>query len=202
MHRRSTLGRSLAITALFLLAIAVGLRLHRLGTRSLWDDEAVTANASRDTLPQVVDATRHFSAPMACPYVLYLVEKVASSPVAVRMPSVLASGLAVLLMLASRIRYGLIMMPCRRCGSIGGRRMVDSAMESFMRILSSTSRDCAPSLPRGPAHLAYSLHLQPSDRAEEQLIVHSLRPGWDVHCVAAPRNEKLYMASRRAQRAR
>ena len=31
--------------------------------------------------------TRHFSAPMAYPYLLYLVEKVASTPIAVRMPS-------------------------------------------------------------------------------------------------------------------
>lgn len=93
-------GRSLSIIAVLLLALTVGLRLHRLGTRSLWYDEAVTANASRDTLPRVLDATRHYSAPMAYPYLLYLVERVASSPVAVRMLSVLASVLAVLLMLA------------------------------------------------------------------------------------------------------
>ena len=49
------------------------------------------------------------------------------------------------------------------------------------------------------AHLADLFHLQqPSDRAEEQLIVHFLRPGWDVHCVAAPRNAEIYMANRRA----
>jgi hypothetical protein len=46
--------------------------------------------------------------------------------------------------------------------------------------------------------LIFSHLQQPSDRAEEQLIVHSLRPGWDVHCVAAPRNAELYVANRRA----
>jgi hypothetical protein len=46
--------------------------------------------------------------------------------------------------------------------------------------------------------LIFSHLQQPSDRAEEQLIVHSLRPGWDVHSVAAPRNAELYMANRRA----
>jgi hypothetical protein len=46
--------------------------------------------------------------------------------------------------------------------------------------------------------LIFSHLQQPSDRAEEQLIVHSLRPGWDVHCVAAPRNAELYVAMRRA----
>jgi hypothetical protein len=45
--------------------------------------------------------------------------------------------------------------------------------------------------------LIFSHLQQPSDRAEEQLIVHSLRPGWDVHCVVAPRNAELYMANRR-----
>jgi hypothetical protein len=124
-------GRSVAIATLLLLAIAVGLRLHRLGTRSLWYDEAVTANASRDTLPQVIDATRHFSAPMAYPYVLYLVEKVASSPVRLSFnPS--ASGLF--------------------------------------------SPTCSRAI------------------AEEQLIVHSLRPGWDVQCVAGTRIEPVKQA--------
>lgn len=93
-------GRSLPVIALLLLALAVGLRLHRLSSRSLWYDEAVTANASRDTLPHVLDTTRQLSAPMAYPYLLYLVEKVASTPAAVRMLSMLASVLAVLLMLA------------------------------------------------------------------------------------------------------
>jgi uncharacterized membrane protein len=99
-------GRSLSIAALLLVAIAVGLRLYCIGTRSLWYDEAVTANASRGSMLQALDETRQFSAPMAHPYLLYLVEKVDSSPIAVRMPSFLASVLAVLLMLAM-VRAGI-----------------------------------------------------------------------------------------------
>jgi uncharacterized membrane protein len=99
-------GRSLSIAALLLLAMAVGLRLYCLGSRSLWYDEAATANASRGTLRQALDETRHFSAPMAHPYLLYLVEKVESTPIAVRIPSVVASLLAVLLMLAM-VRAGI-----------------------------------------------------------------------------------------------
>lgn len=104
-------GRSLSIAALLLLAMAVGLRLYCLGTRSLWYDEAATANASRGTLLQAFDETRHFSAPMAHPYLLYLVEKVESTPRAVRMPSVVASVLVVLLMLAM-VRAGISPEAC------------------------------------------------------------------------------------------
>jgi hypothetical protein len=43
-------------------------------------------------------------------------------------------------------------------------------------------------------------HLQQArDREEEQLIVNSLRSGWDVHTVAAPTNTELDVASRRAR---
>jgi hypothetical protein len=46
--------------------------------------------------------------------------------------------------------------------------------------------------------LVFSHLQQPSDRAEEQLIVNSLRSGWDVHSVFAPANSELYVAHRRA----
>ena len=45
--------------------------------------------------------------------------------------------------------------------------------------------------------LVFSHLEQPSDRSEEQLIVNSLRSGWDVHPVIAPTNAALYVAYRR-----
>lgn len=87
--------------ALFLLIIATALRFYHLGDRSLWYDEAVTANTSHSTLTCMVKATRsRGSAPLVHPYLLYLVEKVGKSAVAVRSLSALASLLAVLMMLA------------------------------------------------------------------------------------------------------
>ncbi len=88
------------VVAVLLLTIGAALRVFHLGDRSLWYDEAVTANTSRGTLAQVLEETRQVSAPVIHPYILYLVEKIGTSPVAVRAPSVLASLLAVLLMLA------------------------------------------------------------------------------------------------------
>jgi Dolichyl-phosphate-mannose-protein mannosyltransferase len=86
--------------ALLLLVSATALRFFHLGKRSLWYDEAVTANASRGTFAQVLEKTRGYSAPVIHPYLLYLAEKVDRGPEAVRMPSVLASLLAVVMMLA------------------------------------------------------------------------------------------------------
>jgi hypothetical protein len=45
--------------------------------------------------------------------------------------------------------------------------------------------------------LVFSHLEQGSDRAEEQLIVNSLRPSWEVHSVVAPTNAELYVANRR-----
>jgi len=89
----------LLVVAVLLLTVGAGLRVFRLGDRSLWYDEAVTANASRGTSAQVLEETRQFSAPVIHPYILYLAERVGKSAVAVRAPSVVASLLAVLLML-------------------------------------------------------------------------------------------------------
>ncbi len=88
------------VTALFLLAIGTALRVYHLGDRSLWYDEAVTANISRGTFSEVLEKTRRVSAPVVHPFILYLVEKVGRSAVAVRLPSALASLLAVFMMLA------------------------------------------------------------------------------------------------------
>jgi uncharacterized membrane protein len=89
------------IAAAFLLALGLALRVYHLGDRSLWFDEALTANTSRSTLAHMIGATRaRGSAAIMHPYILYLVEKIGKSGVAVRAPSVLASVLAVLVMLA------------------------------------------------------------------------------------------------------
>jgi Dolichyl-phosphate-mannose-protein mannosyltransferase len=94
-------GRSLFVVAAVLLLVAGGaLRIRRLADRSLWYDEAVTANGSRGTLLQVLEVTRHCSAPIIHPYILYLAEKVGNGAAAARAPSVLASLLAILVMLA------------------------------------------------------------------------------------------------------
>ena len=45
--------------------------------------------------------------------------------------------------------------------------------------------------------LVFSHLQQASDRAAERLIVNSLRSGWDVKCVIAPRNASLYVALRK-----
>ncbi|MGA9416551.1 MAG: glycosyltransferase family 39 protein [Terriglobales bacterium] len=83
-----------------MLTIGSALRIYHLGNRSLWYDEAVTANISRGTLTQVLEKTRRVSAPVAHPYILYLAEKVGNGPVAARAPSVLASLLAIFVILA------------------------------------------------------------------------------------------------------
>jgi hypothetical protein len=88
------------VAAVFLLIIGTALRVYHLGDRSLWYDEAITANASGGTFIQALEDTRRFSAPVIHPSILYLVEKVGKGPVAVRVPSALASLLAVVMMLA------------------------------------------------------------------------------------------------------
>jgi hypothetical protein len=45
--------------------------------------------------------------------------------------------------------------------------------------------------------LVFSHLQQPSDYSEEQLIVNTLRSGWDVQSVIAPTNAELYVANRR-----
>ena len=64
------------VAALFLLTIGAALRISHLGNRSLWFDEALTANISRSTVAHVLEKTRRVSAPVVHPYILYVVEKV------------------------------------------------------------------------------------------------------------------------------
>lgn len=103
-----TRARLFAIAALCLLIIAAGLRVYHLGKRSLWFDEALTANVSRGTVSEALEETRaRGSSPIVYPYMLYVVEKVGKSADAVRAPSLLASLLAVIVMLTmARTKVG------------------------------------------------------------------------------------------------
>jgi hypothetical protein len=93
-------GRFFLSAALLLLLAGTALRMYHLGDRSLWFDEAVTANTSRGTLTQMLEETRaRLTSPIIYPCILYLVERVSKTAVAVRMPSVLASLLAILVIL-------------------------------------------------------------------------------------------------------
>jgi len=97
----SSRGYFFLVAALLILTIGAAVRFYHLGDRSLWFDEAVTANTSRGTLTQMLEETRsRLTSPIIYPCILYLVEKVAKSSVAVRAPSALASILAVLVLLA------------------------------------------------------------------------------------------------------
>ena len=97
--RRKAYRVFLLVSALVLL-LAISLRVYHVAQRSLWLDEAIAANISRGTLAQTLTLTRGLhSAPITDPLILYAVERVGSGPLAVRIPSLVASVLAVLLML-------------------------------------------------------------------------------------------------------
>ena len=97
--RRKAYGLFLLVSILIVL-FAASLRTHRIAQRSLWLDEAIAANISRGTLSQTLTLTRDLhSAPIADPLILYGVEKVGYGPLAVRLPSLMASILSVILML-------------------------------------------------------------------------------------------------------
>jgi hypothetical protein len=92
--------RAFFLCATMILVLAASLRTYHISQRSLWLDEAIAANISRGTLSQTLTLTRDLhSAPITDPLILYAVEKVNSGPLAVRIPSFLASMLAVFLML-------------------------------------------------------------------------------------------------------
>lgn len=89
----------LVLSALIIL-LAASLRIYHVAQRSLWLDEAIAANISRGTLAQTLTLTRSLhSAPITDPLILYAAERLSSGPLAVRLPSVMASILAVFLML-------------------------------------------------------------------------------------------------------
>jgi uncharacterized membrane protein len=97
---RSAAKTLFLLTAIVLLAVGAALRFYHLGERSLWFDEAVTANASRGTFLYVLEKTRHFSAPVVHPYLLYFAEHTQPGPIAARIPSAIASFLVIIVMLA------------------------------------------------------------------------------------------------------
>lgn len=90
----------LAWCALILL-IGGGFRFHRLGQRSLWLDEAKTANISAQSISDVVAKTRRGgSSPVVYPLLLHLVEWVDRSALGVRLISAVASLAALAAVLA------------------------------------------------------------------------------------------------------
>ena len=92
--------RVYVLFSVFVVLLAASLRSYHIAKRSLWLDEAIAANISRGTLSETLILTRGLhSAPILDPLILYAVERVGSGPLAVRMPSLVASVLAVLLML-------------------------------------------------------------------------------------------------------
>lgn len=87
------------VAVLLILTLAVVLRWHGLGERSLWYDELITANASSGSIELALRKTRELSsAPVLHPYLLLLVERFAHSALAVRVPSAIAGTLAVLVL--------------------------------------------------------------------------------------------------------
>lgn len=79
---------------------AAFLRIYHIEDRSLWLDEAFSANFARGTFAETLSNTqRADSAPIAHPFILYVAQKIGEGPFAVRFPSFMASVLAVMVML-------------------------------------------------------------------------------------------------------
>lgn len=104
-----TRNRIVLILACFVVMTAVLLRLYHIEERSLWLDEAKSANFARGTFEEtLVNTQRHDSAPIAHPFLLYVIQKIGEGPFAVRFPSFMASVLAVMIMLGlvyAKIRW-------------------------------------------------------------------------------------------------
>ena len=99
------------VLAAFLLIflIACALRTDHIGRRSLWLDEAIAANISRGAWSQAMVLVRGIdSAPVIHPFLLYVVERAPVTATTVRLPSMLASvGAVLVLFLLGRIpSYG------------------------------------------------------------------------------------------------
>lgn len=94
-------GSFFLVVAALILISGIALRTYHLGVRSLWFDEAVTANTSGGTLTQMLAETRaRLTSAIVYPCILFLVEKITRSAAAVRAPSMLASILTVVVILA------------------------------------------------------------------------------------------------------
>jgi uncharacterized membrane protein len=93
------------VSMLLITVIAIALRWYHIDQRSLWHDELVTANNSNGTLQEALDKTRSTSsAPALHPIILQIVERFSDSPLAVRLPSLLAGVLAVLVLVVATRR--------------------------------------------------------------------------------------------------
>jgi len=93
-------NRIFLIASFLVVVSAVFLRLYHIEERSLWLDEAKSANFARGTFAETLSNTQlHDSAPIAHPFVLYVAQKIGEGPLAVRFPSFMASVLAVMVML-------------------------------------------------------------------------------------------------------
>ena len=87
------------IVSFLVVMSAVFLRLYHIEDRSLWLDEAKGANFSRGTFVETLSNTQlHDSGPIAHPFLLYVAQKIGEGPLAVRLPSFLASVFAVMVM--------------------------------------------------------------------------------------------------------
>ena len=99
-------GNLYTVACLCLLLVAPVLRFYELSERTLWYDEAVAANNSNGTLRQAVFYTRHRNtSPILYPLILWVIQKVESSPFSVRMVPAAAGVLmiATLLFLLPRV---------------------------------------------------------------------------------------------------
>jgi len=96
------------IVFLLIVAVAAGLRLYYIQSRSLWFDEAMAVNLSKGSIQEVIENTRNWnSSPIIPPTILWLVEKVSGRPLWVRFPAFAASLSAVVLVLVFLYkRYG------------------------------------------------------------------------------------------------
>jgi hypothetical protein len=97
---RRSAHQGFVLASVLILLLATSIRVYHISQRSLWLDEAIAANISRGTFTETLILTRsEHSAPIVDPLILFGVEKVAAGPLAVRTPSLVASVLAVFLML-------------------------------------------------------------------------------------------------------
>jgi hypothetical protein len=100
-RRQVPASRRFLALSLLILFLATGLRIYRLGSRSLWLDEVVAANDSHGSIQQMLALTRsENSAPIIHPALLYAIERFDNRPSVLRLPSVIASILALIVVLA------------------------------------------------------------------------------------------------------
>ncbi len=91
-----------------LLILAAALRFYDLPAQILSHDEAVTAEISKGTVLEVIrDTRRKSSSPILHPLLLYIVQTVDSSPLALRLPPAIASVLTIAALLFWLPRVGI-----------------------------------------------------------------------------------------------